>query len=280
MNCCYVLYLPGTNRTYIGATKDPAHRLRQHNGELVGGAKATKGKQWTQAFYISGFPDWRSTLQFEWAWKYYGRGRPGLKGKIEALNILRTKERATSKSRPFAEWSAPILGHFSHFQVGLVIKIDGGSSLLADKHSLLPVFIPLIQATPPSTMSSSKTVSKTTKAAAATSPAPAAAAATPAAADARIAALEARVAALERNAVGTSPAVGGNTKGKGKRGAKAAKDPNVPKRPLSNYMNFCNAQRATVKAANPEAKMTELSKILGAQWKALTAEQQAGYKSA
>ena len=60
---CYLLYIPGTNRTYIGATNDPAHRLRQHNGELKGGAKATKGKKWTQAFYLSGFPDWSTTLQ-------------------------------------------------------------------------------------------------------------------------------------------------------------------------------------------------------------------------
>ena len=277
MNCCYLLYLPGTNRTYIGATKDPDHRLRQHNGELSGGAKATKGKQWTQAFYLSGFPDWRSTLQFEWAWKYYGRGKPGLKGKIAALNILRTKDRATSKSRPFVEWPAPILGHFTHFQVGLVIKIDGGSALLANKHSLLPVFIPPIQATSRSQMSS-KTSSKTV-AAKASPAAKAVPAAAPADALAQIAALEARVATLERNAVGTSPTV----PGKGKRGGKAtkaAKDPNAPKRPLSNYMNFCNAKRAEVKAANPDAKMTELSKILGTQWKALSPEQQAGYKSA
>jgi predicted GIY-YIG superfamily endonuclease len=290
MNCCYLLYLPGTNRTYIGATKDPAHRLRQHNGELSGGAKATKGKQWTQAFYLSGFPDWRSTLQFEWAWKYYGRGKPGLKGKIAALHTLRTKKQATSKSRPFVEWPVPILGHFTHFQVGLVIKIDGGPALLADKYSLLPVFIVPIQATSRSQMSS-KTSSKTAAVKASSSPAGAAAVARAAAAAAPapavasadalalIAALTARVAALELAAVGTSPTV----PGKGKRGGKAAKavkDPNAPKRPLSNYMNFCNAKRAEVKAANPDAKMTDLSKILGTQWKALSEEQQTSYKTA
>jgi hypothetical protein len=37
-------------------------------------------------------------------------------------------------------------------------------------------------------------------------------------------------------------------------------------------MNFCNAKRAEVKAANPDAKMTDLSKILGTQWKALSEE--------
>lgn len=275
MNCCYLLYLPGTNRTYIGATKDPAHRLRQHNGELSGGAKATKGKQWTQAFYISGFPDWRSTLQFEWAWKYYGRGKPGLKGKIAALNILRTKDRATSKSRPFVEWTVPIMGHFTLFQVGLVIKIDGGVALLADKHFLLPVFIPPIQATSRSQMSS-KTSSKTV----AVKASPVAAATADADLLARVVALEKQVADLKLAAVGTSPTVPGKGKRGGAKAAKAVKDPNAPKRPLSNYMNFCNAKRAEVKAANPDAKMTDLSKILGTQWKALTPEQQAGYKSA
>jgi hypothetical protein len=44
-------------------------------------------------------------------------------------------------------------------------------------------------------------------------------------------------------------------------------------------MNFSNAKRAEVKAANPTAKLGEISKLIGAQWKALTAEQQAVYKT-
>jgi uncharacterized coiled-coil protein SlyX len=69
---------------------------------------------------------------------------------------------------------------------------------------------------------------------------------------------------------------------KGKRGAKAAKAtdaaPKTP-RPANPYMNFSNAKRAEVKAANPTAKLGEISKLIGAQWKALTAEQQAVYKT-
>lgn len=38
----YVL-VSGRGRTYVGIATDVARRLRQHNGELVGGARATRG---------------------------------------------------------------------------------------------------------------------------------------------------------------------------------------------------------------------------------------------
>jgi ribA/ribD-fused uncharacterized protein len=102
-NCVYLL-LNGQTNTYIGATTDPDHRLRQHNGELVGGARATAGKFWTRVFYITGFPDWRTALQFEWAWKYHSRkakGR-GLEKRLNALEALLRCERPTKKAEPFA----------------------------------------------------------------------------------------------------------------------------------------------------------------------------------
>ena len=38
-HCVYVLRsLSSPARSYVGYTSDPAHRLRQHNGEVAGGA--------------------------------------------------------------------------------------------------------------------------------------------------------------------------------------------------------------------------------------------------
>jgi predicted GIY-YIG superfamily endonuclease len=43
----YVLVAGGRRRTYVGVTTDLARRLRQHNGELRGGARATRaGRPW------------------------------------------------------------------------------------------------------------------------------------------------------------------------------------------------------------------------------------------
>lgn len=46
----YVLVSERIQRTYVGISIDPARRLEQHNGELRGGAKATRaGRPWTIA---------------------------------------------------------------------------------------------------------------------------------------------------------------------------------------------------------------------------------------
>jgi len=65
-------------QTYIGATVNLERRLRQHNKEIQGGAKATsirvsQGLTWKRGCYISNIPEWRTALQIEWRWKQLGR---------------------------------------------------------------------------------------------------------------------------------------------------------------------------------------------------------------
>ena len=134
MNVVYLL-MSGSAATYIGATTDPDHRLRQHNRELVGGAKATAGRHWTRAFYIAGFPNWRTTLQFEWAWKHHSRkvkGCGGIEKRLRALANLLASERATSKSEPLASYREKLSLMTPPFLMEGLGKIEAGLDGSAD----------------------------------------------------------------------------------------------------------------------------------------------------
>jgi structure-specific endonuclease subunit SLX1 len=110
----YVYLLMCTdNATYVGATVDLNRRLRQHNGEIKGGAHATtskvkKGNTWKRVCYVSGFPDWTATLQFEWRWKQISRKLDKklfpLERRMKALHQLLCLERPTTKSIKYTEW--------------------------------------------------------------------------------------------------------------------------------------------------------------------------------
>ena len=115
MSYVYLLY-SDSNATYVGATVNLEKRLRQHNGEIKGGAQATsikvnKGESWKRACYIEGFPDWQAALQFEWRWKQLSRKLPSslfpLKRRMLALNTLLKLERSTSKAIAYSEWITP-----------------------------------------------------------------------------------------------------------------------------------------------------------------------------
>ena len=110
----YVYLLMCTdNATYVGATVDLNRRLRQHNGEIKGGAHATtskvkKGKTWKRVCHVSGFPDWNATLQFEWRWKQISRKLEKnmfpLERRMKALHQLLCLEQPTTKAKKYTEW--------------------------------------------------------------------------------------------------------------------------------------------------------------------------------
>lgn len=66
---------------------------------------------------------------------------------------------------------------------------------------------------------------------------------------------------------GSSP----NKKKKSKKSPKKPKQPdNMPKRNQSSYFLFSNERRVQIKAENSDKKLTELSKIIAAEWKTMS----------
>ncbi len=71
---CYMLKSEVHKRFYIGYTVDFRRRLRQHNGEIKGGAKRTqKDRPWTPVCLIKGFYEASSALRFEYRLHHPGR---------------------------------------------------------------------------------------------------------------------------------------------------------------------------------------------------------------
>ena len=89
--------------TYAGVSPDPVRRLRQHNGEIKGGAKYTtsKGSGWRHICLVSGFRTKIEAMQFEWAVKHFPpRNAGGIENRIKKLYGVISKEKWTSKSPP------------------------------------------------------------------------------------------------------------------------------------------------------------------------------------
>lgn len=82
------------NYTYCGFTTNPKRRLRQHNEEIKGGAKATKGKgqSWEFMMLMTGFKNNNNALSCEWRLKHpNGTRRKGKEyskvlGRIKGIN--------------------------------------------------------------------------------------------------------------------------------------------------------------------------------------------------
>jgi structure-specific endonuclease subunit SLX1 len=95
----------------VGATIDPDRRLRQHNNEISGGAKATgirvaQGLTWNRICYLENIPEWRTALQIEWRWKQLGRTqfkhiRNPIERRLYSLKKLLSLEKPTEKGIPY-----------------------------------------------------------------------------------------------------------------------------------------------------------------------------------
>jgi len=115
----YILESSDCKATYVGATVDLNHRLRQHNKELVGGAHATsvkvaQGCSWNRICFIQGFPDWPAALQFEWRLKQLSRKLlktnkvdAPIQRRIQALHQLLSLDKPTTKAIPYSNWPSP-----------------------------------------------------------------------------------------------------------------------------------------------------------------------------
>lgn len=83
------------NLSYNGSTNDPIRRLRQHNGEITGGAFRTKiGQPWEYYAILKGLPNHNNALSCEWRIRYPDNKRKkdkkylGVKGRIVGLNEI------------------------------------------------------------------------------------------------------------------------------------------------------------------------------------------------
>lgn len=100
---CYILKCD--NYTYNGCTNNFTRRIRQHNGEIKGGAKCTsKRGPWSPYCIITGFQDNVEALQTEWRIKRVeGRKRArkysGPVGRIKGLDKILQMEQFTTKSQ-------------------------------------------------------------------------------------------------------------------------------------------------------------------------------------
>jgi structure-specific endonuclease subunit SLX1 len=105
---CYILRNTNplyNNLTYNGITNNLSRRLRQHNGEITGGAKYTKNKgPWEYYVIIQGFTNKCEALSCEWRIKYpTNKKRPrcfcGQIGRIKSLNLILNLEKWTNKTK-------------------------------------------------------------------------------------------------------------------------------------------------------------------------------------
>ena len=95
----YLIY--NNNLTYAGVSPTPEKRLRQHNGEIKGGAKYTTGHGagWKHLCIVRGFQNKIQAMQFEWAVKHEApRNLGGIANRVKKMNNVLCKEKWTQNS--------------------------------------------------------------------------------------------------------------------------------------------------------------------------------------
>jgi len=108
----YVLQSTASCRhSYVGITGDFTRRLRQHNGEIVGGACRTRSRRpWRGLVLVRGFHG-RHLLQFEWALNHGGRRPTSVISRLRDLRRVLALERVTRTAPPSPpvtlEWLCP-----------------------------------------------------------------------------------------------------------------------------------------------------------------------------
>ena len=113
--CVYLLQsVSRPRRTYVGCTVCTVRRrVRQHNGEVCGGAMQTQtGRPWIVRTVVTGFRTRREALQFEFAWRrVHRRGRHvySLRGRLNSLQKVCNMTR-WSRNAPLAD-EVPIHVH-------------------------------------------------------------------------------------------------------------------------------------------------------------------------
>ncbi|KAI8803411.1 hypothetical protein BJ742DRAFT_498527 [Cladochytrium replicatum] len=127
------------NHAYVGSTPNPPRRIRQHNGEIQGGAmKTTRKRPWDMVAVVHGFTNKYAGLQFEWAWQ-----NPHLSRHFKEASLNYTGGRADSmlpkKLRVLAEMLS--LAHWARWPLGVHFTSDRVAKMF--KQEILAVPLPL-----------------------------------------------------------------------------------------------------------------------------------------
>lgn len=100
-----IVYIIGTksscmkncSRTYVGVTNNFKRRRRQHNGEIKGGARYTRGSKWDIIAIIGGLQKRQNALILEWCIKHrHHRG-----GDTPVIRRIRSLWTVLAKDKPW-----------------------------------------------------------------------------------------------------------------------------------------------------------------------------------